>query len=247
MASIITDSYEFFVNTTLEAQWEDTLPYPTTRKIYRHESNEGSVIEFDMFGKKVKLFVADAKYRAVKPWGTYGIDVRELKHFGNDWGTDHEIQGPWTGWGIDLRTNPLRYIPDDDELSRYFDKLREAETAKEGTDILMKYSGADSAHYCRSQTISNIGALDLPNAYECIIIYAEADNLDVLDPTTASYPNYALGYKTRSRFNFNGKFFMESCNLYSATNELGVTQYGRVDQSFFTVNEPYGVAPVKEL
>ena len=62
MASIITDSYEFLVDTTLEAQWEDQV-LPSVRRIYRHSSNEGSVIEFDYWGAKKKLFVADAKYR----------------------------------------------------------------------------------------------------------------------------------------------------------------------------------------
>ena len=52
MAEIIQDSHQFLVNTTLVAQWQDTLPYPTTRKIYRHESNEGSVIEFDLLAEQ---------------------------------------------------------------------------------------------------------------------------------------------------------------------------------------------------
>ena len=61
--NIILDAHEFHVDATLQAQYE-----PFRRSIYRHSSNEGSVIEFDYWGTPMKLFVADAKYR--------GLDLR---------------------------------------------------------------------------------------------------------------------------------------------------------------------------
>ena len=34
------------------------------RKVYRHESDEGSVVEFDYWGKQQRIFLTDRKY-----WG----------------------------------------------------------------------------------------------------------------------------------------------------------------------------------
>ena len=39
---IILDAHKFLVDATLQAQW--------SRKLYRHESGQGTVIEFDHWG-----------------------------------------------------------------------------------------------------------------------------------------------------------------------------------------------------
>ena len=238
MAEIIQDSHQFLVNTTLIAQWEDTLPYPTTRKIYRHESNEGSVIEFDMFGKKVKLFVADAKYRGLNL--TY--DTSHRSH-GNP-------QLPVTtasfNGSVDNKTQALTYNKNDAWIQSTYPQLRNDGTAKSNTDFLMSFNTTDAAHHCRNQNISGIGQLDLPNLYELIILYLESDNIDALDPTASSNRDKALGkMNTYGRFDFNNQR-----RVWSSTEDSSVhAWYVHDGGSVGTTSQNYygGAAPVQEL
>lgn len=239
MAEIIQDSHKFLVNTTLIAQWEDTLPYPTTRKIYRHESNEGSVIEFDMFGKKVKLFVADAKYRGT---GTYGVDSDvELKAYNQD---DKLIMASQP-------TAALSSNLTDAELQARFPSFSTVETAKVATSYLYSRNQAGTAAYfCRSKSISGVGTLDIPNIYELMVIFLESDNIDSLDPAASTKQNFMLGFKaTNGRFDFNGSN-IEPTGIVSCT--YGKTGSPRIvnndgDCTFGASNSGYGVIPVKEL
>lgn len=233
----ISDVYEFKTNTALEANFEVSLPYPTSRKIYRHSSNEGSVIEFDMYGSKVKLFVADAKYRAVKQWGAYGVDTA-LGNFNNDINSINPADS-------DNKQDPLDYNLTDVELQSRFSTLRTISTAKASTDILMQYNDTEAAHWCRAQSIDGIGNLDLPNIYELMVIYLEADNLDALDPTAGQYPNMMLGHQAT-----NGRFYNTSGRYWSSTefnnNQARHVRYdGQATNS--SKQRSYGTIPVKEL
>ena len=175
MASIITDSYEFFVDTTLEAQWEDDQALPSGRKLYRHSSNQGSVIEFDYWGAKKKLFVADAKYRG----SNLAYDTTDRSH-GNP---QVSVTTSYFNGSADNSTGTLSYTKDDAWIQSTYPSLKNDGTAKSNTDKLMAYSSTQAAHHCRSQNISDVGQLDLPNLYELIILYLESDNIDALDPT----------------------------------------------------------------
>lgn len=208
------------------------------RKIYRHFSNEGSVIEFDMYGTPIKLFVADAKYRDVKPWRTRSTDA-SVDNFMGDY---HRINPIADG---DDRGSPLSYNLTDQELQARFPSFKTDKTAKENTDALMTYDDTEAAHWCRAQNISGVGALDLPNIYELVVLYLEADNIDALDPTAEQYPNMMLGYKAT-----NGRFYNIFGYTWSST-EHG-SSHARVigwsgDVFGDTVHNNYGVIPVKEL
>ena len=210
----------------------------SNRKIYRHSSNEGSVIEFDMYGKAVKLFVADAKYRAVKPWRASSTDTSLSNFMG-----DYQCINP-TADGDD-RGSPLSYNLTDQELQARLPSFKTDKTAKENTDALMAYNDTEAAHWCRAQNISGVGALDLPNIYELIVLYLEADNIDALDPTAEQYPNMMLGYKAT-----NGRFYNIFGYTWSST-EHG-SSHARVvgwsgDVFDDTESHSYGVVPVKEL
>ena len=211
------------------------------RKIYRHSSNEGSVIEFNMYGKAVKLFVADAKYRAVKPWRTYGADT-SLDNFRGDYRCINPIADG------DDRGGALSYNLTDQEIQTRFRRFMVDKTAKENTDALMTYDDTEAAHWCRAQNISGVGDLDLPNAYELMVIYLESDRLDALDPTASSYPQYMLGCK-----NPNGRFSPESNNRYWTSTEVSAERAITVDnEGDLNINNGVktsarGVLPVKEI
>lgn len=221
------------------------------RKIYRHESNEGSVIEFDMYGTPVKLFVADAKYRAIKEWGLQVTDT-PLENFQEDYRWINPGNVP------DDESKPLSYSLTDQELQAQFPSFKSDKTARQNTDVLMQCNNDmnddfdndnEAVHWCRAQNIPGIGNLDLPNIYELMIIYLEADNIDTLDPTIEQYPDMMLGHKsTYGRFrrlrpwsstegdNFNNR----SYTARSITEEGHVGYGGRGIESC-------GVLPVKEL
>lgn len=209
------------------------------RKIYRHSSDAGSVIEFDYWGTPVKLFVADAKYRANKIWGLQGTDT-PLVNLQDDF---HYISPRNTG---DPRNQPLAYEVSDTELQAKFPSFKADRTARENTDVLITYDETQAAHWCRTQVIDGVGALDLPNIYELMVIYLEADQIDALDPTAEQYPWLALGYKaTNGRF-FNISGMVWSSTEYSAKGARPANCHGFVGYGSKNY-ESLGVAPVKEL
>ena len=231
---IILDTYEFHVDTTLQAQWKQL----GLRKIYRHSSNEGSVIEFDYWGSPMKLFVADAKYRAAN----LRYDTTCQSH-GNP---QISVTGDYFNGSADNKNEALTYTKDDAWIQSTYAALKNDGTAKSNTDILMGFSTTAAAHHCRNQDIPGVGQLDLPNLYELIIMYLESDNIDALDPTASSNRAKALG-----KVNTNGRFDFGADSLWSSTEHDSLRAWycypagGVYDSS----GQRYGcgVAPVKEL
>lgn len=167
----------------------------SNRKIYRHSSNEGSVIEFDMYGAPIKLFVADAKFRASLTFNS-GDSTSNLPKF-------------------ILPTKTLSNLSDK-QLQNTFKSLSKDGLARDNTDALMQHGTYEAARYCRSLE------LDLPNIFELIAIYQEADSLDALDPTVSDYDLYALGFKNpRGKFGTNGAAW--SSTLFSAKHSWCMT------------------------
>ena len=210
------------------------------RKIYRHENNQGSVIEFDYWGKLVKLFVADAKYR---PAVGLSYDTSDQDHGLPKMNDNCD----WCPQGSkDSGANPLTWTMTDKEWQDKWPKLREDGTAKSNTDKLMQFSTTQAAHACRDVVIDGIGALDLPNICELFIMYMEADRLDAMDPTFEQYKDRGLGCKsTYGRFDCMNNSLMWSSSEYSSASAYGVLYNG------FVYYHPQvyrcGVAPVKEL
>ena len=210
-----------------------------SRWIYRHSSNQGSVIEFDYWGTTKGLFVADAKYR---PASALAYDTTNQDH-----GLPKmDDKGDWYPQGSsDTDTSPLTWIMTDREWQDKWPKLREDGTAKSNTDRLMQFSTTQAAHHCRNQNVPGIGPLDLPNIYELFIMYMEADRLDAMDPTFEQYKDRGLGCKST-----NGRFNMHSGQVWSSTERSTkdghrVTSGGQV--YWYDHLHQYEVVPVKEL
>ena len=213
---------------------------PSGRKIYRHPNGQGSVLEFDYWGRVMKLFVADAKYR---PASTLAYDTTQQDH-----GLPKmDDKGGWYPHGSDSSdTSPLIWTMTDKEWQDKWPKLREDGTAKSNTDRLMQFSTTAAAHHCRNQNIPGIGALDLPNIYELFIMYMEADKIDEMDPTFEQYKDRGLGCKsTRGRFDYMNNGAVWSSSEYSSANALAVLHNGGV--GYGNPHSQFGVAPVKEL
>lgn len=213
---------------------------PSGRKIYRHPNNQGSVLEFDYWGRVMKLFVADAKYRSAT---TLAYDTTRQDH-GLPKMND---KSSWYPHGAaDDRSNPLTWTMTDKEWQDKWPKLREDGTAKSNTDRLMQFSTTQAAHHCRNQNIPGIGTLDLPNIYELFIMYMEADKIDEMDPTFEQYKDRGLGCKsTYGRFDYMDSDVVWSSSEYSSDYARNVYYHGLVNDNYQNLQD--GVAPVKEL
>ena len=231
--SIILDSHAFNTDTSLLAQYK-----PLGRKIYRHSSNEGSVIEFDYWGTPMKLFVADAKYR--------GLDLAYDMAFGSHGNPELSVTMDYFNGTADNMNEALSYTKNDAWIQSTYAELRNDGTAKSNTDFLVKFDTTAAAHHCRNQNISGVGKLDLPNLYELIILYLESDNIDALDPTAQSNRDKALGkMNTYGRFGFN-----DGIGAWSSTESSPVAAwYVRIMGLSLTHGQvnSFGVVPVKEL
>ena len=232
---MIRDAHLFDRDTRLIATYEKQKE----RRIYRHSSNQGSVLEFDYWGRTMKLFVADAKYR---PAANLAYDP-----FQQDHGLPKmDDKGVWLPHGSeDDMSSPLTWTMTDKEWQDKWPKLREDGTAKSNTDRLMQFSTTQAAHACRNIVIDGLGALDLPNIYELFIMYMEADKIDEMDPTFEQYKDRGLGCKAT-----NGRFYTDTSAVWSSSEYSGydaryVNCEGCVHSDVH--NNLYGVAPVKEL
>ena len=240
--NIILDAHTFNTDTSLLAQREQQQTdqvLPSGRRIYRHSSNEGSVIEFDYWGSPIKLFVADAKYRAAN----LAYDTTRLSH-----GSSRlSVTTNYFNGSVDDPTEALTYTKDDAWIQSKYAALKNDGTAKSNTDKLMGYSTTQAAHHCRNQNISGVGQLDLPNLYELIILYLESDNIDALDPTVESNMDKALGM-----MNAYGCFALDD-NSYVWSSTDSTSGYAWVVYCNGYADDPAqyyfygGVVPVKEL
>ena len=238
-SDIILDSHIFNAQTSLLAQYEsEGQVLPSGRKIYRHSSNQGSVIEFDYWGAKKKLFVVDAKYRGLD----LVYDAKSRSH-GNPQLT---VTTGYFNGSADDPTEALSYTRDDAWIQSTYPELKGDETAKSNTDKLMVYSATEAAHHCRNQDIPGVGQLDLPNLYELIILYLESDNIDALDPTVESNRDKALGMMNPyGRFDLNDQGLIWSSTENSWANAWGARCNGYAGGNR-QLNH-FGVVPVKEL
>ena len=208
------------------------------RKLYRHSSNEGSVIEFDYWGTWTKLFVADAKYRGLN----LAYDTAAKPHNG----LQLFVTSACFNGSRDDCTEALPYNKDDAWIQSTYEALKKDGTAKSNTDKLMAYSTTQAAHHCRDQNIPGVGQLDLPNIYELIVLYLESDNIDALDPTVESNRDKALGMmNTNGRFYFGGRGSVWSTTGYNSRYAWSVGHYGAVVRPAQV--DIKGVVPVKEL
>ena len=230
--------------TQIPRSWHSGRVRGGGRKIYRHESNEGSVIEFDYWGSPMKLFVADAKYRGYGPkydetGRSHGNpQLNGIAGFYNSY-----LNGTFEG---DDPTVALPYTRNDAWIQSTYAALKNDGTARSNTDKLTAYSSARAAHHCRNQDIPGVGQLDLPNLYELIILYLESDNIDALDPTVESNRNKALGKMgTYGRFNVGYYSSVWSSTERDSRYAWCIGDGGAL--GYYNQDSMLSVVPVKEL
>ena len=220
---------------------------PSGRRIYRHSSNQGCVIDYQQDGVDKKLFVLDAGYRGnYEKW--YNGD--------SDCGIPH--------LGEQLIYVTGTYLTDA-QLDAYNINDSRGGTSKENTDKLMAHS-SPAASQCRNRIVTGIGALDLPTIRELLVIYMERENIDALDPTKTSNPTWALGvynpngdwlfghsgydgfrHTWSSSFSYRGSH-MYACKAFEITRGLITSGNVRADFVYsMYVGSSCAILPVKSL
>ena len=194
-----------------------------------------------LFGKKVKLFVADAEYRA--------LDLAYDSLYGEHSNPNITASDFYISGSADDPKQALTYNKTDTELQTLLAAFKNDGTALTNTNALMSSIHSEAAHHCREQKISSsIGTLDLPNLYELVVMYLEADNIDALDPTFNSNKLMGLGMNSTS-----GRFYSGTNSSYwSSTESANSWAWGVWYNGFLSSRTNWQttarcVAPVKEL
>ena len=202
------------------------------RKLYRHESGMGTVIEFND-GQDRKVLVLDAAYRTKAMMVGYSSTDSILPNYAGS-----NTNGTWYIDGSNSSTSPsvCESLVDSTLNSLWVNHI-DANTSRYNTDVWLTMTGCDAATHCRSITVDGVGC-DIPNFQTVQRIYCEAVNLDALDPTVAEYSSYALGD------------WFNSSSL-TTSSEYNNSSIRIVQSSGFcisgTKNSNYGVVPILEL
>lgn len=241
-----------------EVNYTEQNPWvlPSGRKLWRHSNGEGCVIEFDMYGKIVQLYVPDAQYR--------NFSSRAIS---NDTGWKPQLHIPVLK---NNSSNSYDYLLEvtkaydqpfsvseiltDIQLQTKLDLLLDNGTfaddftAKDGTDAILTSLGNNSevASYVRSLIPSELNPCDIPNIYELCVIWLESDNIDAIDPTIPSvnsFEDFRIGSPNR----FSQNSFWTCTEVARGSTYYGVplTASGGVTQSYRYNNNL--VLPVLEL
>lgn len=196
---------------------------PSNRRLYRHESGMGTVICFND-GVYREVLVLDAKYRANRRFGARSASVNLEPFLYNPGGKSSVHLNPENIDGDISTTEALTVI--DDWINA--NVVHDDKTARENCDEWIKLkdydngefaygggNGVPAVAYCRSLVVPGAGACDLPNIQTLARIYCDADYLDRMDPTVASYSSYALG-KRNSGWNIGIAGSGSGGNTYAA-------------------------------
>lgn len=220
------------------------------RVLYLHESGEVVCVEFDYWGTNKLMQVPIAKYRFITVWSYMEIVVPEINSFtGEGWYL--------TGSGDDPNAD-LPAISDVDIRSKMA-AFKNDKTGRENCDIWMNYiDQMGSSELKRNVAVNRVrnldiaglgvGYFDVPNLYELLVLYAESDNIDMLDYSVAEKPDLALGKSgSYGRFYFPGG--TQACAKSSTVRDSqfmwGITPGGYV--SACSMKNYHGIVPARVI
>ena len=246
-----------------EVNYTEQNPWllPSGRKLWRHPNGEGCVLEFNMYGKIVQLYVPDAEYRdfssskilSLNESGTMQLHSPIL--IWNQSGYLLETDKPYTESFTEtefLTDSQLQSKLDSFLINNTFSNDF---TGKDGTDSIISslenLTGpgiyGKAASYSRTLVPTGLSPCNLPNIYELAVIWLESDNIDSIDPTVNEYTSTRLG--SPNRF---GNYDLWCCSEVQYTSSdvsyfFGVdfNRYGYLSYSFR--DSPNKVLPVLEL
>ena len=201
----------------------------SSRKIYRHISEIGTVLEYNDNNVLRKILILDAKYRASGlKFGSTNIPVN-LPNFNQS--------ATLTGYIETVPYTPLVNIPrlSDLDLNSKWGSVLDTNIAEYNCTEWLKLnteidndsiSGVPAINYCNKLVLNGISAV-LPNINDLLRIYFEADNIDNLDPTVNDYSQYRLGININKDAFWQNSYALSSTN-YDNLHVRGLSYDGRI-------------------
>ena len=235
------------------------------RKLYRHSSGMGTVIEFND-GVDRKVLVLDAQYRAreLRMSSDYNTDLPLPNYYPNNI-PDNEMskeeleangmkeawfgliqEGDWRNsglsyeeWGSTLESKMTTPEACESLTDAYLNRLwwTDENTSKFNTDAWLTKADCECATHCRSIKVNGNGC-DIPNFQTLLRIFCEGVNIDALDPTLADNPQLGLS-------NWFDSWYLWSSSEIDSIVAWGVGCNGVCVGG--NVNDGVGVCPVLEL
>lgn len=224
------------------------LPVDTGRKLYRHSSGMGTVMEYvDADASKKKILILDASYRST---GTSASNIAcpsTLKQLAPS--ATEDISNAIGNNYVTGFADATRLSMSDSYLNIVWprDKVDSKSSAYNTQQWLELAQDPAAAQYASAITVAG-AACQVPNLNVALRIFIEANTLDALDPTLSANATKALGDA-----NPNGFFGLEPTTKSLATSSIAWSSPGyivRVTNTMATRIQPtttLGICPVLEL
>lgn len=224
------------------------LPVDTGRKLYRHSSGMGTVMEYiDADASKKKVLILDASYRSTGKSASTSVCPSTLKQIAPS--ATEDIKNAVGNNYVTGFANAIRLSMSDSYLNKVWPaaKVDSHSSAYNTQQWLELATDPAAAQYASAITVAGT-ACQVPNLNVALRIFIEANNLDALDPTLSANATKALGDA-----NPNGFFGIDTTTKSLATSSIGWSSSGyiiRVTNTMATKTQPtttLGICPVLEL
>ena len=225
------------------------LPIDTGRKLYRHSSGMGTVMEYtDADSTNKKVLILDASYRSTGKSASTNVCPSTLKQLNAS--ASEEIKNALGNTYVTGSAAATRLPMSDSYLNMVWpaSKVDSYSSAYNTQQWLELAEDPAAAQYASAITVAGT-ACQIPNLNVALRIFVEANNLDALDPTLSANATKALGDA-----NPNGFFGIEQNTKSLATSSIGWIDPGYVIRvsSNSAVNKlvsttTLGICPVLEL
>lgn len=225
------------------------LPVSTGRKLYRHDSGMGTVMEYtDADGVHKKVLILDAAYRSSVKISSDSTCPSTLMALG-DADNNPNIYNAVRNTYITGANPPLQSMSDTFLNTLWPEGTVDNNSSAYNTQQWLTLASNPDA----AQAVSNIKvngvACQLPNFNVALRMYLDRDAIDALDPTIVDNPTKALG-----KANPNGIFGMNTAWTSLSTSSCCRTTNGTIcgvsstgSTSFYGIAYSQGYYPVLEL
>lgn len=224
------------------------LPVDTGRKLYRHSSGMGTVMEYtDADSTNKKVLILDASYRSTGTSASTNVCPSTLKQIAPS--ATEDIKNAVGNDYVTGFADAARLYMSDSYLNIIWpaNKVDSHSSAYNTQQWLELAADPVAAQYASAITVAG-ASCQIPNLNVALRIFIEADNLDALDPTLSTNATKALG-----NANPNGFFGIDPTTKSLATSSIAWSSPGyivRVTSTTATRIQPtttLGICPVLEL
>lgn len=186
------------------------------RKLYRHRSNIGSVLEFRVNNQDKKIIIPDAIFRNSTTFDT-SKTTNSLTN-----ATSGSRDGYWyiNNWSEPI-TEKINYT--DMNLDDIWSSSYDSKTSNQNCEVWKSINTAKSIFMSRLIMIDNRPCC-IPNIQTLLRIYCEAENIDKLDKSLPKYSNMALGSRNPNGYwKINNSDWVVSSTQFSQNEVRGIS------------------------